>query len=643
MRVVVTGATESVGPRVVEALAEHEEIDEVVGLARRQPPWQPAKTRWVNADVIGSELEPIFTEADAVIHLAWTTQPSRDVETLRRINVDGSRRVFEAVAAAGVPKLVHASSVGAYSPGPRGHLVGEDWPVGGIETSFYSRHKAMVEEALDQFERVAPETQVVRLRPALIFKGEAASDVRRLFAGPFLPDFLLRGNLISAMPRLRGLCFQAVHSSDVGRAYALAAIREVSGAFNLAANPLLSDEDLAASLDGGTLPLPISLARRLADLSWRLRLQPTPPGWLDMAMGVPLISSERATRELGWVPRATAIEALAELLGGVRHDPSGPTPPFTSNRGARLAARTAAEKLGEELAGARMIEEQALAQMRRAAQAVGEESLAEIFTQRRTEAEDQLRRVEERIEAHRGNTSLSTSPVGGADGIGTVIFAESEPHTPAELIAHAFAYAHLEVATYGQLRRTAEAVGDEATATMARQIGEEEQRAAERIESCFEVALASGDPGPAGEQLDRCLAMAHAIENQGMQLLQAAATLVGDGELGRCFSAHLRESEEHTQMVYERMQVRGAATIQGEDAVLRIGSRQVGATFAAQPDTETKLTAFAYAFEQLEIATYELLARAAEGAGDAKVRRLARRILVEERAAADRFAGPRPG
>ena len=102
--------------------------------------------------------------------------------------MDGSARVFRAAADAGVASLVYASSVGAYSPGPKDRRVDESWPANGITSSFYSRHKAAVEKLLDRFEREHPQVRVVRLRPGLIFKREAASGIRRLFAGPFLPS-----------------------------------------------------------------------------------------------------------------------------------------------------------------------------------------------------------------------------------------------------------------------------------------------------------------------------------------------------------------------------------------------------------------------------------------------------------------------
>lgn len=164
---------------------------------------------------------------------------------------------------------------GAYSPGPKDRKVDESWPTGGIATSFYSRHKAEVERLLDDFEQRHPDVRVVRLRPALIFKREAGSKVRRLFAGPLLPNSLLRRYLIPLVPNTRNLRFQAVHSYDVGDAYRLALVNNVSGAFNIAADPVLGHNELAQSLDAKPVGLPprshgTSPARHLPWLPRRL-------------------------------------------------------------------------------------------------------------------------------------------------------------------------------------------------------------------------------------------------------------------------------------------------------------------------------------------------------------------------------------
>src|SRR5688500_7556521 len=144
MRVVVVGATGNVGTSLLEALGRDDTVESVLGLARRLPSARYAKTTFATADVVRDDLVAHFRGADCVVHLAWLIQPSRDQRVLRAVNVDGSARVFAAVAEAGVPKLVAASSIGVYSPGPK-ERVDESWPRDGVPTSWYARHKAEME------------------------------------------------------------------------------------------------------------------------------------------------------------------------------------------------------------------------------------------------------------------------------------------------------------------------------------------------------------------------------------------------------------------------------------------------------------------------------------------------------------------
>src|SRR3954469_9882422 len=246
MRIVITGATGNVGTSVLRSLAADPRVEEIVGIARRRPDLDHPRTRWVAADVAEVDLRPFFADADVVIHLAWLIQPSRDGALLERVNVHGSRRVFEAAAAAGVGRLVHASSIGVYSAGPKDRAVDESWPRDGVPSSFYARHKAEAERALDAIEAGAPDMRVVRLRPGLIFKREAGPEVRRLFGGPLAPARLLRPGLIPVLPLPSRLVLQAVHGDDVGEAYRLAALSPAaSGAYNIAADPVLDPATLA--------------------------------------------------------------------------------------------------------------------------------------------------------------------------------------------------------------------------------------------------------------------------------------------------------------------------------------------------------------------------------------------------------------
>jgi UDP-glucose 4-epimerase len=347
MRVVVVGASGNVGTSVLRALGDEPAVDSVLGLARRLGDVEFPKTEWVAADVSSSALVPYFQGADVVIHLAWLIQPGRDPASLRATNVEGSARVFEAVAAARVPALVYASSVGAYSPGPKDRRVDETWPTAGIESSFYARHKSEVERLLDRFEQEAPSVRTVRLRPGLIFKREAASGIRRLFAGPFLPSPLIRRELIPLLPRTERLCFQAVHSRDVGDAYRLAALDEGRGPFNIAAEPVLNSEALSRLLAARPVSVHPGLLRAGAALGYRLHLQPSEPGWLDMGLSVPLMDTARAEEQLGWKPRHKADDALRELLGGIRDRAGLDTPPLAPDTGGPLRIRELLSGVGQ--------------------------------------------------------------------------------------------------------------------------------------------------------------------------------------------------------------------------------------------------------------------------------------------------------
>jgi UDP-glucose 4-epimerase len=339
MRIVVVGATGNVGTSVLRSLADEPAVDSILGVARRLPGLSYPKTDWARADVSRDDLAPLFRGAEVVIHLAWLIQPGRDEATLRATNVEGSARVFEQAAAAGVSALVYASSVGAYSPGPKDRRVDESWPAEGIGSSFYSRHKAEVERILDRFERETPSVRVVRLRPALIFKRDAATGIRRLFAGPFLPSPLVRRELIPVVPRTERLRFQAVHSHDVGHAYRLSALADVRGPFNIAAEPVLDPAELARVLSARPVSVHPGLLRAGAALTYRLHLQPSEPGWLDMALAVPLMDTTRARRELGWEPRHRADDALRELLGGIRDRAGIDTPPLARDTSGPLRVR----------------------------------------------------------------------------------------------------------------------------------------------------------------------------------------------------------------------------------------------------------------------------------------------------------------
>jgi|tagenome__1003787_1003787.scaffolds.fasta_scaffold20780989_2 UDP-glucose 4-epimerase len=341
MKVAIVGATGNVGSALLRALGRDERVREIVGIARRRPDAAVEKVTWATADIGRDvDLAPIFAGADVVVHLAWLIQPGRRPDVLEAVNVEGSRRVFDAAVRAGAGTIVFASSIGAYSEGPKDRRVDESWPTDGIPTSTYSRHKSACERMLDELEARHPHVRVVRLRPGLIFQRGAASEIRRYFLGPLMPNALARRALVPIVPRTERLVVQAVHADDVAEAYRrVIAERDVRGAFNIAADPVLDADELARILGARPVPVPATVLRTAADLTWRARLQPTDPGWVDLGLGVPIMDTTRARTELGWTPVHSAGDALLELLDGMGRGAGGTTPPLDPNAGGRFRRR----------------------------------------------------------------------------------------------------------------------------------------------------------------------------------------------------------------------------------------------------------------------------------------------------------------
>ena len=138
---------------------------------------------------------------------------------------------------------------------------------------------------------------------------------------------------------------------------------------------------------------------------------------------------------------------------------------------------------------------------------------------------------------------------------------------------------------------------------------------------------------------NKYLADAHALEAQAIELLSRTEKIGGDPQLQAVYAEHLEESREHQRLVADRLTARGGKPTALKDAALRLGALNWGLFFQSQPDTPAKLAGFAYAFEHLEIAAYELLKRVAEPRRRSARPSISRHLGEQERAAASRIAG----
>jgi ferritin-like metal-binding protein YciE len=309
-------------------------------------------------------------------------------------------------------------------------------------------------------------------------------------------------------------------------------------------------------------------------------------------------------------------------------------------------AREIDDQLTKYLKEVHSIEEQALAQLRSAADLAGDEGLAAAFRTHLTETEGHEQTVRRLLEARGESPSIVKDTMMKVGGKGFLLFARLQPDTPGKLLAHAISYEALEEAAYALLHEVAERAGDDDVALAATRIRHEERAMRERLEERAERGAAASlrelSPDDLRRQLRKHLADAHALEQQAITLLERAPQLVDDPELAAPFDDHLVETREHAELVANRLRALGGNRNGLKDAAMRLGALQWGMFFRMHPDTPGKLVAFAYAFEHLEIAGYEELRRVAERAGDDETAAAARGILAQERSAAERLGSLLP-
>ncbi len=176
LTVAVTGPTGEIGQSAVLALEARPEVERIIGMARR--PFDPKKQGWTKTvfrqgDILDrAAVDALVTDADIVIHLAYVIMGSR--EESRKVNLTGTRNVFEASAAAErTRRLVYTSSVAAYgyhrdNPVP----ITEDVPPRGSPEHYYSEQKAECEALLHEVTDGSG-LEVYVLRPCIVAGAKA--------------------------------------------------------------------------------------------------------------------------------------------------------------------------------------------------------------------------------------------------------------------------------------------------------------------------------------------------------------------------------------------------------------------------------------------------------------------------------------
>ncbi|MBW1809039.1 MAG: NAD-dependent epimerase/dehydratase family protein [Deltaproteobacteria bacterium] len=305
MKVAITGISGYLGQLIARKLQSDPAVDSILGLDLVGPSFHFTKMSFEYADVRSADFEKLLEGIDAVYHLAFVVTAPKDLTMAQidRINIDGSRRVFEGAIRAGVNKIVYSSSIAAYGAHwDNPAQITEDSALRPNKNWYYSRTKGEVELILDELQKKHPETIVIRFRPGI-------------FIGPTSNNQLK--NLISARWLIcltKGLAFGLSWDSDVCDAFHLALNHGQSDIFNLAGDGTLTIEKISALIDKKILHLKLDWLLPLAKLAAYLHLiAPGQVDWLNVGMRYPInVSAARAKEKLGWQPRFDSTQALLE-------------------------------------------------------------------------------------------------------------------------------------------------------------------------------------------------------------------------------------------------------------------------------------------------------------------------------------------
>ncbi len=344
-RYLITGATGLVGSHLAEACVRRGHA--VVTLARPQSDTtfiEKLGVEIVRGDLTDeAAIQKAVEHADVVVHCAAKVGDWGPVEEYRAVNVEGLRRLLEAVRGKTigrpVQRFVQLSSLGVYEA--RDHFgTDESVPPPERHIDGYTQTKVESEKLALEYHRQHG-VPVVVLRPGFIYgprdrtvlpklmKALEEKQVRYLGSGEQAMNTIFVGNLVDAIflavekPNAIGQVFNLTDGEPVSKKRFLEAIADLAG------------------LERPTRHVPLWLAKLLAKMMEglaRWRGAPQPPRltqarikFLGLNLG---FSIEKAKRELGYHPRVKFEEGIEEAVSWWKANRAGSTEPKPALEGA---------------------------------------------------------------------------------------------------------------------------------------------------------------------------------------------------------------------------------------------------------------------------------------------------------------------
>lgn len=319
MKVAITGAAGYLGRQIINKLRKSPKIKSIVAVDRVKVTVTDNKVKSVICDVTSPDIVKVISGCQVVVHLAFVIGDSTNRPALYRVNIDGSRNVFESASKVGAKRLIVASSIAVYGYYPDNpKVMDENSPLRGNPDNAYSDTKVLVELLLDDFERRYPQIGVVRFRPGVILGPNTRNNFRTLLELPFWIDF--KGDGPGFFTRAA-----VVHEDDVVDAFILAIFGKQRGAYNLAVEPFVTREQILLRTHQIPISLPANLIGKFMDITFKLKISNSPASDLYYAMYPIPASGKKAIKELGWRPKYSGLEALESLLKIIKQEGRDPT------------------------------------------------------------------------------------------------------------------------------------------------------------------------------------------------------------------------------------------------------------------------------------------------------------------------------
>jgi UDP-glucose 4-epimerase len=310
MRYVITGGSGYIGSRLIELLVERDDTERVVDIDVRPPgvPWP--KTEYVHGDVRdrAAMRELLEREApDVLLHLAFIFNPIHDEALMYDVDVNGTQAVLEAASEAGVEQVLVTSSVAAYGAFPDNPVpIAEDHPVRGQPDLAYARHKAESDRVSQLWAATHPDRVMTIVRPTFVFGPNVDNFLSRPFTdSPFI--LVLDGVEVD---------LQFVHQDDVVAAISGLIDAREGGAFNVAADGLVSWREAAELIGKRVREMKFRTAYRLYSAAWRLHAPrvEAPAGSLHFVRHPWVVSNAKLKSAIGWEPKYDSREVFIQTM-----------------------------------------------------------------------------------------------------------------------------------------------------------------------------------------------------------------------------------------------------------------------------------------------------------------------------------------